>query len=113
MSSSACGSQKRLLDLWGLELQMAVCCPTNKLWASADITGVGGHTGKCKKHLRVRCTWKAVISASHTDTGSEHFLVHRQNGHLVLLCKLRGTGNSPIFPGQLGKPLLCVFTSWF
>lgn len=89
VSSGVCGSQKRVLDLLGLELQVVVCCPTNNLWASAGIARVGGHTGNCTKRLR-----EVGVEGSHLCFTHRHWWqappIYRQNCHLALLCKLRG-----------------------
>ena len=88
MSSGARGSQQRVLDSLGLELQAVVRCLTNKLWASADITGVGGQE-KCMKQLReVDLEGSHLCSTETLVVGTSH---SSQNCHLALLCQLRGT----------------------
>lgn len=65
------------------------CMLCYKFWASADITGVG-----LTREMHKAPVWDVLgrqLSLLHTQTGSGHFPFHRQNCHLALLCKLRGT----------------------
>lgn len=60
------------------------CTLPYELWASAETTGVGGHTGSVQSTF-VRWAWKAVVSASYRDTvvGTSYFT---DRAALLLCC---------------------------